>query len=118
MNENASDIPADLPEAGLKFLQAAHQGNIGFAAACLERHPDSINAQDPQSGVTALHIAILRQDVPLVELLTAQPSCDAWLRDRFNRSAADMLVYTSNRTIFEAVIAKAYPDQEAMWPDP
>lgn len=118
MIEDANDIPADLPEAARVFLQAAQIGDTGIAEACLARHPDCVNSQDPHSGVTALHIAIVRQDVAFVDLLTSLPGCDAWLRDRFNRAAADMLTYTSNQKIFDAVMAKAYPEQEAMWPEP
>ncbi len=82
----------------------------------VERDSESVNAQDPASGATALHIAIVRQHTELVELITSQPMCDPWLRDRFGQAAPDMLIYTADTRIFEAVVGRAYPRWEGIDP--
>lgn len=102
-------------ENGQQLIDSAMAGNLDRAIACLKSDPGCVNAQDAATGVTALHVAIVMQDAQLVALLVAQPRCDPWIRDHMNRAAPDMLIYTRNRTIFDAVTAKAYPEAEKMW---
>jgi len=44
-------------------------------------------------------------------MLAAHPLCDPHIADNFNRKAVDMLDYTTNQVIFEAIIDATYPDK-------
>lgn len=93
------------------LILAAYNDNTETAEKIIAADPDQISRQDPYARLTALHIAIFRQNERLVERLTAHPQTDIRLKDGFGRRPADMLDYTTNQRIFEMVIAATYPDQ-------
>lgn len=92
------------------LLKAVYDDNNDLAEKIIATDPDQIKQQDPFGGLTALHIAIFRQNEFLVDLLARHPMCDLQIKDNFNRRAADMLDYTSNQRIFETVIDATYSD--------
>lgn len=94
-----------------QLLLAVYYDRLEQAQAILETDPDQLNLQDPYGGLTALHIAIFRQNPKMVRLLLGRREIDAQLADNFNRRAVDMLDYTVNQEIFEAVIEATYPDE-------
>lgn len=66
-----------------QLLLAVYYDRFEQAQAILETDPDQLNLQDPYGGLTALHIAIFRQNPTMVQLLLGQRetgACDnvAW----------------------------------------
>lgn len=93
------------------LLLAVYFDEYERAEAILESDPDQINSQDPYAGLTALHIAIFRQNPKMVRLLFAQPNIRVDILDTFKRRAVDMLDYTANQEIFDMVMDATYPDE-------
>lgn len=101
--------------ATYSLIRAVYNDRLDQARDILAASPEQINLQEPFAGLTALHIAIFRQNEEIVTLLANHPRCDLTLKDNFQRTAADMLVYTANSTIFGTVMRCAYPKQERIW---
>jgi len=95
----------------LKLISAVYFDRSEEAEKIILEDPEQINQQDPYAGLTALHIAIFRQNRKLVNQLANHPQCDLHIEDNFNRKAADMLDYTTDQEIFETVIDATYPDE-------
>lgn len=93
------------------LILAAYEDQTETALKLIADDPEQINRQDPYAGLTALHIAIFRQNEDLVKALTRHPQTSAQLKDVFGRRAVDMLNYTINQAIFEAVITATYPEE-------
>lgn len=103
------DRGADLKTYSL--LLAVYYDEFEKAQALLKSDPGQINLQDPYAGLTALHIAIFRQNPKIVSLLLAQNGIDVKIKDGFQRRPVDMLDYTVNQEIFEMVMDATYPDE-------
>jgi hypothetical protein len=99
------------------LLRAVYMDKAKEAEAILKADAGQINLGDPFAGVTPLHVAIFRQNENVVKLLVEHPRCDVWQKDNFGRTPIDMLVYNSNRTIFEMVMKRAYPGEDRVWAD-
>ena len=95
----------------LKLISAVYFDRSEEAEKIIREDPEQINQQDPYAGLTALHIAIFRQNQKLVGLIATHPQCDLHIQDNFYRKAVDMLDYTINQAIFETVIDASYPDE-------
>jgi ankyrin repeat protein len=100
---------SDLKQYSL--LLAAYHDEYDKAAAILKSGSDQLNVQDPYAGLTALHIAIFRQNPKIVSLLLEQDGIDIKIKDGFQRRPVDMLDYTVNQEIFEMVMDATYPDE-------
>lgn len=92
------------------LLIAAYRDDTETAKALIKSDPEQINRQDPHSGLTALHISIFRQNRELVAILAKHPQTKMDVKDNFNRRLVDMLDYTTDQEIFEAVMAASFPD--------
>lgn len=103
------DRGSDLKQYSL--LLAAYHDEYDKAAAILKSDSDQLNVQDPYAGLTALHIAIFRQNPKIVNLLLEQDGIDVKIKDGFQRRPVDMLDYTVNQEIFEMVMDATYPDE-------
>lgn len=101
--------------ATYSLIRAVYNDRITQARDILKANPEQINLQEPFAGLTALHIAIFRQNEEIVTLLAEHPRCDITLKDNFQRTAADMLVYTDKPAIFDIVMRRAYPELERVW---
>lgn len=87
---------------GLKvypLIRAAWMDQVEEARAILKADPAQINVQDPYAGLTALHIAVFRGNVEMVELLVRFPRCDLDREDNFGRVPADLLLYTMSHPV-------------------
>jgi ankyrin repeat protein len=93
------------------LLSAVYNDRTQTAKKIVATDPDQINSQDPFAGLTALHIAIFRQNEILVDLLAKHPQADLQITDNFNRRAIDMLDYTANQRIFETIVDATYPEE-------
>ncbi len=93
------------------LIRAVYNDRNEQAEKILKADPDQISLQDPFAGLTALHIAIFRQNERLVTLLAAHPSCNLTLKDNFGRIPADMLIYTTNWNIFHTVMTATHPEK-------
>lgn len=103
--------------AAYALIRAVYMDRLDEARAILEADPGQINTQDPFAGLTPLHIAIFRQNAEMVKLLAEHPRCDLRIGDNFQRTAADMLIYTADKAIFETIMRRADPEQERAWAD-
>jgi DNA phosphorothioation-associated putative methyltransferase len=71
------------------LILAAYNDNTETAEKIIATDPDQINSQDPYARLTALHIAIFRQNERLVALLAGHPQTDLRLKDGFGRRPVD-----------------------------
>ena len=94
-----------------QLLLAVYYDRLDQAQAILKTDPDQLNIQDPYGGLTAIHIAVFRQNPKMVELLLKQRDIDLNITDNFNRRPVDMLDYTVNQSIFEMMMDACYPDE-------
>lgn len=92
------------------LLLAVYNDRFEDAEAILKAEPAQLNSQDPYAGLTALHIAIFRQNPKIVQLLLTQEGIDVRIKDGFGRRPVDMLDYTANQDIFDMVMDATYPD--------
>lgn len=102
------DRGADLKAFSL--LLAVYNDHFEEAEAILKADPAQLNTPDPYAGLTALHIAIFRQNPKIVQLLLAQAGIDVRIKDGFGRRPVDMLDYTANQDIFDMIMDVTYPD--------
>lgn len=68
-----------------ELFVAVENGDISEAQRLLDEGAD-INAQDPETNYTPLHVAIIFADSEMVQLLSSHRSIDFDLKDRFGRS--------------------------------
>lgn len=101
--------------ATYSLIRAVYNDRFDQARDILKANPEQINLQEPFAGLTALHIAIFRHNEEIVKLLAEHPRCDIGLKDNFQRTALDMMVYTTNQAIFDTVMQRAYTEQERAW---
>lgn len=92
------------------LISAAYHERTETAKELIKSDPDQIIRQDPHSGLTALHIAVFRQNIELVEILAKHPRTDLSLKDVFGRRVVDILEYTTNQELFTLVMDATYPD--------
>jgi len=97
--------------ATYSLIRAVYNDRFEQARDILKANPEQINLQESFAGLTALHVAIFRQNEEIVKLLANHPRCDIALKDNFQRTAADMLVYTAKSAIFDAVMRRSYDEQ-------
>lgn len=102
--ERGTDLKA------FSLLLAVYNDQFENAKAILKADPAQLNSQDPYAGLTALHIAIFRQNPKTIRLLLDQNEIDATIKDGFQRRPVDMLDYTINQAIFDMVMEVTYPD--------
>jgi len=93
------------------LILAVYYDRYEKAKDILKADPDQLNQKDPYAGLTALHIAIFRQNIAIIELLLAQPGINLEIKDNFGRRPVDMLDYTVNQEIFELIMDATYPDE-------
>ena len=103
--ERGADLKA------FSLLLAVYNDQFEDAKAILKADPAQLNSQDPYAGLTALHIAIFRQNPKTVRLLLDQDGIDIKIKDGFRRRPVDMLDYTVNQEIFDMVMEATYPDE-------
>lgn len=94
--------------AKLSLIQAVFYDRTRTASEIIKTDPDQINLQDPFAGLTSLHIAIFRQNLAIVEQITAHPVTKIDVKDRFDRRAIDMCIYTASNDIFQLVFERTY----------
>ena len=94
--------------AKLSLIEAVYFDRTDTAANIIRTDPDQINMPEPFAGLTALHIAVFRQNAIIVDLLTTHPVTDIHVKDRFGRSPIDMCIYTNNHAIFTAIMERTY----------
>ena len=99
------------------LLRAAYMDDLDEARAILAADPEQLNRQAPYAGLTALHIAIFRQNTGMVRLLAGHPGSKVSIEDNFGRTAASMLTYTSNHEIFDIILQAASPEVDRAWRD-
>jgi hypothetical protein len=93
------------------LLLAVYYDEFEKAQVLLKSDPGQLNLQDPYAGLTALHIAIFRQNPKIVNLSLEQDGIDVKIKDSFQRRPVDMLDYTVNQEIFDMVMDASYPDE-------
>lgn len=94
--------------AKLPLIEAVYFDRTTRAEAIIESDPAQINLQDPFAGLSALHIAVFRQNVVIVRKLTDHPVTDMNLADRFGRKPIDMCLYSTQAEIVEAITNRTY----------
>lgn len=96
--------------ATYSLIRAVYFDDLKLAREILAADPDQVNRPDPYAGLTPLHIAIFRQNMKTMKLLCDHPNCNPHQKDNFDRTAVDMLVYTTDEGAFDLVMRRAYPD--------
>lgn len=95
-----------------------HENRYALAEAILKAEPD-LNLKD-ETGKTPLHLAVERQDQPMVELLLAQPQLDADTGDARGKTALHEAVLRQNpdllRLLAENGAALEAADQQGFTP--
>ena len=94
--------------AKLSLFQEVFYDRTERALKIIETDPDQINLVDPFAGLTSLHVAIFRQNVDVVEAITAHPIADLEIRDKFERRPIDMCIYAQNDRIYSAVFERTF----------
>lgn len=94
--------------AKLPLIEAVYFNRTQRAEAIIESDPAQINLQEPFAGLTALHIAVFRQNVVIVRKLTDHPVTDMTVQDQFGRKPIDMCLYSIQAEIVEAITNRTY----------
>jgi hypothetical protein len=94
--------------AKLPLIEAVYFDRTTRAVAIIESDPAQINLQEPFADLTALHIAVFRQNVVIVKKITDHPVTDMTLQDRFGRKPIDMCLYSTQAEIVEAITNRTY----------
>ena len=78
-----------------KLIRATYFNKTKTALELIENDPEQINRRDPYGGLTALHIAVFRQNEDIVRAVIQHPQHTSSIKDVFGRRAYDMLIYLS-----------------------
>ncbi len=102
------------------IFERAEAGELRSLAAALLEDPKSINSQDPETHMTALHWAGVNRHVELARVLFAHkaPPADPWIRDRWGRLAVDLAIETGNQSLIELFHRHMFPEDYAYDFDP
>lgn len=74
----------------LAFLDAAKTGDLGALEKFLKEGGIEVNFAEPQTGLTALHIAAARSATAVVRQIVATGKADLSLKDSKGRTAATL----------------------------
>lgn len=85
------------------FVAAAQAGDLGRLDALLRRDPAVVNQTGPD-GTTALHHAVNRDDLPMVEALI-EAGADVAARNRYGFPPATLAAVNGNATIMRRLLA-------------
>ncbi len=102
-----------IDKSKLRLFAAVYYDRTESALELIKTNPEQINEKDPFAGMTAIHIAIYRQNKAIVRALTEHPKLDMQVKDTFDRLPVDMLDYTQNQEIFIMVMDAHNPDSAA-----
>ena len=89
------------PPKGEELLQYVRENNLKDASQALVDGTDP-NFQDPETGITALHIAVSIQKMVLVKMMIAFDA-DLTLKNRHDRTALDLAVEKGYDDIAEVI---------------
>ena len=100
----------DVDKELYKLIRATYFDRTETALELIENDPEQINRRDPYSGLTALHIAVFRQNEDIVRAIIDHPDHDISIKDKFGRRACEMLMYNRNSEIFTMVFNDTNPE--------
>lgn len=91
------------------ILQAADDGDIKGVDRAISASRDAINFRDPDTGLTALHIAAGDGNLAMTLHLLRKPGIDLTIKDYFGRDAVDLAMGVNATEIVDAISKKLYP---------
>jgi len=92
------------------LFRAARDADEAEVRRLLASPDTNINAVDPETGYTALHIAAARSARAIVRLLVATRGCDFAIKDRQGRTAATLAyVLGEDPALCRFLLGKQYP---------
>lgn len=97
--QNKKDNIRDVPN----IIRGAMNDDLDAIKVCLERDPGCINEVDEDTGVTALHIAVVDGNFELADFLCSQPGIDCEVADYFGRYPAQIALLQDRPDIYEVV---------------
>ena len=89
--------------SAISFVGAVRRNEYDLVVHYLARHPTYINAQDPDNGLSGLHVAARDGNVPLVKLLLAHRA-KVKLTDRQGDSALHYACYRGQTPVIRLLI--------------
>lgn len=95
------------------IIYGAETNDRYIIQGALEDDPECINAQDPDTKMTALHWAGANRSLFTAELLFAQTAVkvDPWIRDKWDRLAIELAIGTGNQTLIDLIQRKMFPEE-------
>lgn len=91
------------------IILGAENADLSEVRGAIEQDPSSVNEQDPDTGLTAMHIAAADSNTSIFNELMKQPNLDLEIRDHWGRSAIDLSIATGHEALTERLLQRRYP---------
>ena len=92
------------------IIRGAYTNNVEEVASALAASPEAIGQLDPETGGTALHVAIYRGNVDIVRFILEHANPDLSARDRLGRDAVHIAVESGHPVIGTMILSRAAGD--------
>jgi ankyrin repeat protein len=104
-------------EAAHLIIEGAQQNDLGKVEAALELDPPCVNACDPRSGLTALHIAAADGNRSLVRFLLSRADCAFSPEDRLGRTPVQLAYVIGRDDIVDDICSSMAADLSRRFPE-
>jgi ankyrin repeat protein len=113
-NSNIINIYRELSDEEYNIIRGAINCDIEEITRALEADPSCINQTDGSLGLTALHIAALDMNYPMVDYLCAQPGIRIDLQDSRGRTPYLIAIAMGADRILERIMRDAYQELDSI----
>jgi ankyrin repeat protein len=102
-------------EPGLKkrefdIILGAERADLAEVRGAIQEDPDVVNFQDPDTGLTAMHISAADHNTSVFNELLKHKTLDIDLRDHWGRTAIDIAVAAGHHDLAERLLQRRFPE--------
>lgn len=108
---------AEMPKKKRSIVNAAIMNKADLIQEILDDFPDSINDQQSDTGMTALHFACSHRSYKCFKVLAAAEGLDPWIRDVAGRYAMDLAMSSGHQQIIDELHYMMFEDDFDIEPD-
>lgn len=91
------------------IIIGAENADLAEVRGAIQENQSSVNEQDPDTGLTAMHIAAADSNASIFNELMNQPNLDLEVRDYWGRTAIDLAISAGHEELTERLFERRYP---------
>lgn len=102
-------------DSGLKkrdfdIILGAERADLAEVRGAIQEYPEAVNLQDPDTGLTAMHISAADHNTSVFNELLKHANLDLDLRDHWGRTPIDIAIAAGHHDLAERLMRKRFPE--------